>query len=202
MTSTQADTRERLLRIGADLFMDLGYTETSLRAIAEQAGLKAASIYYHFDSKDLLLTDILRLGIERVTEAHEAALTESRDTSPEERLRAAIAAHLKALFAYGPFTAAHVTVFHRAPGAVRDTIVPLRDAYEKRWADLFRALARAGAIRAGVDLHLTRLTLLGSMNGSLEWFVPGREQPLAALIDHYAQTTWHGIRESDQEDAQ
>lgn len=201
MTDTQVDTRDRLLQIGADLFIELGYTETSLRTIADRAGLKAASIYYHFNSKDVLLADILRLGMERITAAHEDAVAETSEAPPEVRLRAAIAAHLRALFAYGPFTAAHVTVFSRAPAAVRDTIVPIRDEYEGRWADLFRSLGATGSIRPGVDLHLTRLTLLGSMNSSLEWFVPGRQRPLEALIDHFAQTTWHGIRTPDQEDA-
>lgn len=195
----EADTRERLLQVGADLFLELGYAETSLRAIAERAGMKAGSIYYHFASKDALLTEILRIGMERVTEAHEAAVASTLGADPETRLRAAIAAHLEALFAHGPFTAAHVVVFQRAPTEVREAIVPLRDAYEARWAALFEALAATGELRPTVDLGLARLTLLGAMNGALEWFDPAGTRPLEALIDQVADLAWRGIRDDSKE---
>ncbi len=200
MLPTEVDTRDRLLQVGADLFLELGYAETSLRAIAERAGMKAGSIYYHFDSKDALLTEVLRIGMERVTEAHEAALAATAGAAPEVRLRAAIAAHLEALFAHGPFTATHVVVFDRAPAEVRAAIVPLRDAYESRWADLFGELVLSGALRPNVEPRLARLTLLGAMNGTLEWFDPAGSRPLQALIDHVADLTWRGIRHENSKE--
>jgi AcrR family transcriptional regulator len=49
-------TRERILDVALDLFVDQGYDKTSLREIAEKMGFSKAALYYHFASKsDILL---------------------------------------------------------------------------------------------------------------------------------------------------
>jgi AcrR family transcriptional regulator len=60
--SDQATTRERILDVALDLFIDQGFDKTSLREIAQQLGLTKAAVYYHFASKDdILLALHLRL---------------------------------------------------------------------------------------------------------------------------------------------
>lgn len=55
-------TRERILDIALDLFVEKGYEKASLREIAEQLGFSKAALYYHFASKDdILLALHLRL---------------------------------------------------------------------------------------------------------------------------------------------
>ncbi len=48
-------TRERILDIALDLFIEQGYDKTSLRQIAEELGFSKAALYYHFASKDDIL---------------------------------------------------------------------------------------------------------------------------------------------------
>jgi len=50
------DTRERILEVASDLFIEQGYDATSLREIAEKIGVTKAALYYHFTNKQ----DILR----------------------------------------------------------------------------------------------------------------------------------------------
>jgi AcrR family transcriptional regulator len=45
-------TRERILDVALDLFVDKGYDKASLREIAEKLGFSKAALYYHFASKD------------------------------------------------------------------------------------------------------------------------------------------------------
>jgi TetR/AcrR family transcriptional regulator, cholesterol catabolism regulator len=45
-------SRQQILDVAAKPFRAHGYTETSLRDIGKQAGVKAGSLYYHFTSKD------------------------------------------------------------------------------------------------------------------------------------------------------
>jgi len=57
-----ASTRERILDIAMELFVEQGYDKTSLRDIAERLGTTKAALYYHFESKqDILLELHLRL---------------------------------------------------------------------------------------------------------------------------------------------
>lgn len=67
-----AGTRERILDVALDLFIDQGFDKTSLREIAERLGVTKAALYYHFRSKeDILLAlhmrlhDLLRVPLER-----------------------------------------------------------------------------------------------------------------------------------------
>jgi AcrR family transcriptional regulator len=52
---TPKGTRERILDIACDLFIDKGFDKTSLREIAERLGFSKAALYYHFASKDDIL---------------------------------------------------------------------------------------------------------------------------------------------------
>ena len=48
-------TRERILDVALDLFIEQGYDGSSLREIAERLGVTKAALYYHFESKDDIL---------------------------------------------------------------------------------------------------------------------------------------------------
>jgi AcrR family transcriptional regulator len=60
--TTPGQTRERILDIALELFVEKGYDKTSLREIAERLGFTKAALYYHFHSKeDILMALHLRL---------------------------------------------------------------------------------------------------------------------------------------------
>jgi AcrR family transcriptional regulator len=60
--SEHAGTRERILDVALDLFVEKGYEQTSLREIAERLGVTKAALYYHFPSKaDILIALHLRM---------------------------------------------------------------------------------------------------------------------------------------------
>ena len=46
------ETKERILAAAYDLFVEKGYQGSSMRDIATKAGIKAGSIYNHFDGKE------------------------------------------------------------------------------------------------------------------------------------------------------
>ena len=58
----RGSTRERILDVALELFLEQGYEKTSLREIADRLGVTKAALYYHFASKeDILLELHLRL---------------------------------------------------------------------------------------------------------------------------------------------
>lgn len=162
--------RHRILDEAARLFLERGYAATSLRHIAAASGMKAGSLYYHFESKEALLEAILLRGIAVMVEAFEQAREATRGRDARTRLVTHVRAHLAALFENGPYTAAHVTTFRTAPSGVRRAIVPVRDAYEALWTELFEELAIRGELAADAPIGLSRLILFGAMNSSIEWF--------------------------------
>ena len=186
--------RERILLAAAQRFLDAGYVETSLRDLAADVGMKAGSMYYHFESKDALLIAVLERGMTFMVDAFEAVERSLADVDPEprshrRRLEAHIGAHLRALHDNRAFTAGHVTLFRTAPEAVRTAVLPLRDDYELRWTAL---LAEVLPGRPAEDITMLRLGLFGAMNASIEWLDTGRGtvDRFAGLI---AEQFWYGV---------
>ncbi|HMR49217.1 MAG TPA: helix-turn-helix domain-containing protein [Arachnia sp.] len=58
-----ADPRAEVLDAAAVLFSERGYAGTSTRQIAERAGLRQASLYYHFASKEEILLELLEASV-------------------------------------------------------------------------------------------------------------------------------------------
>lgn len=183
--------RDLVLDQAARLFLENGYVETTLRDIAAACDLKAGSIYYHFASKAEILSEILEIGIERITAGVDGALIELTQEEPEARLRVAIHGHLIALFEHGPYTAAHVSVFHSAPAEVRAPGIIQRDQYEALWTSLIEALGSSTVQTA--DLNVARLALFGAMNSTLDWFKPGGSRTLSQVADALADQFLLGV---------
>lgn len=55
---------DQILDAAARLFVERGYTATSTRAIADEVGIRQASLYYHFPNKEKLLDVLLLRTVE------------------------------------------------------------------------------------------------------------------------------------------
>src|SRR3954464_14510962 len=58
--SRRTDTRARILTAALRLFAERGYANTSLREIAEQLDVTKAALYFHYKTKEDIVTGILR----------------------------------------------------------------------------------------------------------------------------------------------
>jgi len=55
----ETKTRQKILTNAAYLFAEKGFTETTIRELAESLDLNSASLYYHFPSKNAILEQML-----------------------------------------------------------------------------------------------------------------------------------------------
>ncbi|MEM8706465.1 MAG: TetR/AcrR family transcriptional regulator [Actinomycetota bacterium] len=177
--------RQRILDTTAALVLEHGVAGVAQRQIAERVGIKAASLYHHFASKNEIVEAVFRRGIDVMEQAWDDAAAATAGATPRSRLAAHVRAHLSALFENGPYTAAHVTAFRTAPAEVRDAVVPMRDAYEARWTQLL------GELGLDAPVGLTRLTLFGAMNTTVEWFDADRGN-LDELAEVITRQFWGG----------
>jgi AcrR family transcriptional regulator len=63
-----ADTRDKILGAAESLFVERGFSATSLRAIADRAGVNLAATNYHFGSKKGLLAEVFHRRVGPITE--------------------------------------------------------------------------------------------------------------------------------------
>ena len=172
-------SRQQILDVAAKLFRARGYTETSLRDIGKQAGMKAGSIYYHFTSKEELATEVLRIGVRKVHNAVVAAVAAlGAGANAKSKLQAAMGAHLETLLDESDYTSAHIHCFPNVPEGLRRELGSERKEYEEVWRRALDDAAAEGALTAGVDRSAARLAILGALNWSLEWYDPKQGLPL------------------------
>lgn len=81
--------REHILEVSARLFVSQGFAATSTREIAEEVGIRQASLYYHFGGKDEILAELLDMTIRPALEA----LTEIAEIEGDAERLYALALH-------------------------------------------------------------------------------------------------------------
>lgn len=194
----ERDGGRRILDEAARRFQESGYAETSLRDVAAGAGMKAGSLYYHFESKEALLIAILERGMSYMVDAFDmvadrrvVAGSDPDHDAAFSRLADHVAAHLSALHGNRAYTAAHVTLFRTAPKSVRRAVVPIRDNYERSWTELLASLLPE---RDPKEISMLRLALFGAMNASVEWLDAGRGN-IDQFAELVAEQFWFGVVE-------
>jgi AcrR family transcriptional regulator len=79
--------RELILDAARQVFEADGLDGASLRAIAAGAGYTPAALYFHFESKEAIYAEVLRISLTNLGQAVSRALSRAR--TPADRLRAA-----------------------------------------------------------------------------------------------------------------
>ena len=180
-----------ILSNAARLFRESGFERTSLKEIADACNMLPGSLYYRYSTKEALLVELMRRGVDLVTAEVESAYASSDD--PVERLRLCINAHLRALLVDSD--AVYVLLFEwRALGPeAREEIIELRDQYESLWAEILETMIEQGVIRKNVDGRLLRLIGLGALNWVATWFDPNGAHSLDAIGDLIWQIAMDGV---------
>ncbi len=187
-------TREKILDAAAALFSRQGYNGTALRDIASALDMKAGSLYYHFDSKEQLVLEILKIGLENIIDTvitRVNALPEGSTT--REVLVEAAKGHLVALLEKGDYTSTSIRNYGQMPAAVQDEGLLIRDKYENMWRKWLISAQEKGDIKASVDLKILRLSLLGSLNRTLAWYTAG-EMSIDEIAEIQVGFFWDGIK--------
>lgn len=180
---TQPARSERAAQISdiaARLFRERGYAAVSMRDIAMQAGLRTASLYHHYGSKDELVKEILDTGIRRVRMSVESALENvGSAASPRARLSAAVRAHLTTLHEVSDYASANVRIFGQLPKDLKSASMEERRRYEVIWSRLVNELTPGTLERARIDSFV-----IGALNATLEWVTPVKDdlETLSAFI--------------------
>jgi TetR/AcrR family transcriptional regulator, cholesterol catabolism regulator len=189
-------TRQRILDAAARTFRDKGYFATTLNDIAHAARLRAGSIYYHFESKEQILEEVLDIGIVRISEAvirDVGSLPPA--ATPAEKIRVGIETHLRTLLQHGPYSSASLRVFGQAPRSAQRRNLRLRAQYADFWRELLNEAREAGEIDGNFDLSLIRMFLFGALNWTVEWYKPGK-RTLSEFAEEVCTILFHGVGHS------
>ncbi|MDL5159073.1 TetR/AcrR family transcriptional regulator [Actinomycetospora termitidis] len=190
-------TPEQIVDAAAALFAREGYHAVGTRDIADELGIRGASLYHHYRSKEEILAAICR----RVTaEPVEETLPLLDDAgTPGSRLAALVRAHLHHLvrrrveFLVGLQELAALSPEHRAE------VEEHRRHYQRRVRDTVAAGVRSGEFAVD-DPGLAALALLDAVNGTARWLRPEGPRSPDAVADVYVRLLVDGLLGRDVPD--
>lgn len=158
-------TRRRLLDAAAAEVARHGIGRASLGAIAADAGLKTGSIYFHFDSKDQLIEEMLEEGLRATLEYFNSGLAAvPSNGTAADHLAAAIHAHATAVHELQDYTLVVLAPLYPGNGDAAAAFRTLRRGYITRWTQIVADAQQDGTLPRSGEPRLLRDLLLGAIN--------------------------------------
>ncbi len=190
----RAATRARILDAAAKIFRERGYAGARLTDIAAAAGMQAGSLYYHFESREDLVAELVRAAWERTTGfVHQSVDALPAGATDIDRLRTAMAAHLLSVLESRAYTSALVRILGQVPDEVRKRSLADQREYARYWRHLLEEAAAAGKIRADLDLAAMPMMLMNALNWTVEWYRPGGRLSPEAIAFEFSSVVLDGL---------
>lgn len=189
----QTDTRsvrERILAAAVQLFAQYGYHAATMRDIARISGIQAASIYYHYASKQALLVEIMDTHMRTLIANLQRIMLET--SSSEQQLYEAIANHIRLHTTHKAEFFIIDTEIRALEEEQRGVILPLRDQYELLLQSLLREGMEQGIFRQ-VDIKIASYALIAMCTEVATWFRPAGRLSVQQVIDIYTQMLTEGL---------
>jgi AcrR family transcriptional regulator len=182
--------RERILAAAVQLFAQYGYHAATMRDIAEISGIRAASIYYHYPSKQALLVEIMDTYMRDLNASLQRIVQEPLPV--EQRLYRAIANHIRLHTTYKSEFFIIDTEIRALEEGQRGPIVALRDQYEMLLQGLLREGMEQGIFRQ-VDIKVASYALIAMCTEVATWFRPDGRLSVQQVIDLYTRMITDGL---------
>jgi AcrR family transcriptional regulator len=182
--------RERILAAAVQLFAQYGYHAATMRDIARISGIQAASIYYHYSSKQALLVEIMDTYMRSLNENLQRIAQESLPI--EQRLHEAIANHIRLHTTYKAEFFIIDTEIRALEEEQRGAILVLRDQYERLLQGLLREGMEQGVFQQ-LDIKVASYALIAMCTEVATWFRPDGRLSVQQVIDIYTQMITDGL---------
>jgi AcrR family transcriptional regulator len=168
--------------VALSLFAQRGYHATSMKDIGDALGIRAPSLYNHFESKQQILVEVMRGTMEQLLRDHTDALGSTNDSV--EQLRRATEAHVRYHARFRDEIQVGNIEIRALEEPERSRIVSLRREYSDSWEELIARGVRRGVFRVS-SARLTAWAILEMGIGVARWFDPAGEMSETLLAYHY-----------------
>lgn len=203
----QSVNPEDILAAAADVLRRKGYDATTMKDIAAEVHLTAASLYHHFRNKDALLLAVLEAGLERVIAQAEPIVRS--DSCAGEKLSDLIRVHVVNLTSNTAVGAAMIFEIRSLLAlkaengdadivARRDAFFARREAFECLYQQVVQEGIDSGEFRP-VDVPIFTRAMLGAHNWVGVWFREGGRLSGEEIADRMADTFLRSLMAGDDE---
>ena len=191
-----ATRRDELLELAAAMFAERGLRATTVRDIADSAGILSGSLYHHFSSKEEMVDEVLRTFLSWLFDRYQHIV----DTEPNPLAR------LKGLFmaSFDAIEHRHAEVVIYQDEAKRLSSQPrfsyveeLNQRHRAMWLDVLNEGIEQGYFQPGIDVDLVYRFIRDTTWVSVRWYQPGGPLTAEQVGKQYLAIVLGGIAATD-----
>lgn len=187
---TRSGRRDELIQIAGRLFAENGFHVTTIRDVADAAGIQSGSLYHHFTSKESMVEELLSEYWERLLAGYRQVAESELDATlaAKQLIRVSVtllddcANALRIMLSDWSYLA-------KAFPFMEESLQECQDI----WLDVLRRGQEAGAFNPHHDAKVVYRTIMASISGTTRWFDPRGTMDVDALADRIAELFMDGI---------
>lgn len=184
-----------IIEAAAKVFAQRGYHGASTQDIADVLGIRQASLYYYFDSKEAALEAVCAEGMQDY--ALHAQRILRAPARGADRVAQVFFRHLAPMAERHDFTLVFLRERRFLPAPARRRIRALEQRYERLIERIIQQAIEVGEFRRDLDARMATLALLGLGNSAAVWF--GREPgaTLERITENYVDLLVRAFRKGE-----
>jgi AcrR family transcriptional regulator len=180
------------LQIAAGLFAERGFRNTTVRDIADAAGILSGSLYHHFDSKEAMVDELLDTFQLRLFDSFEEIVVSDR--SPRAKLEAVVRVSFEAIDQHHSEVAIFQNDASYLSGFERFGYLAERnERFERLWRGVLAEGISSGELRQDLDVDLVFRFLRDTVWVAVTWYRPGGALSADQVADQYLAILLEGI---------
>ena len=167
-----ASRRDELLQHAATMFAERGLKSTTVRDIADSAGILSGSLYHHFKSKEQMVEEVLKDFLDWLFERYQQIV--ATETGPLDKVKGLFMASFEAI----EYRHAQVVIYQdeakRLSSLPQFGFVDDRNREQRKmWVDLLHEGIADGSFRPDLDVDLVYRFIRDTTWVSVRWYQPG-----------------------------
>jgi len=172
MTEQPVSRRDELLDLAATMFAERGLRATTVRDIADSAGILSGSLYHHFKSKEQMVEEVLRDFLDWLFGRYQEIV--ETEPNPLERLKGLFMTSFEAI----EHRHAQVVIYQdeakRLSSLPQFDFVDIRNKEQRKmWLDLLNEGIEQGCFRPDIDVDVVYRFIRDTTWVSVRWYQPG-----------------------------
>jgi len=184
--------RDELLQLAATMFAERGMRATTVRDIADSAGILSGSLYHHFSSKEEMVDEVLRGFLDWLFERYQQIV--ETEPNPLERLKGLFMASFEAIATRHAAVVIYQDEAKHLSSQERFAYVHERNKEQRKmWVDVLNQGIEEGYLRPDVDVDLVYRFIRDTTWVSVRWYQPGGPLTAEQVGQQYLAIVLGGI---------
>lgn len=164
--------RDELLQLAAAMMAERGLRATTVRDIADAAGILSGSLYHHFSSKEEMVDEVLRDFLDWLFARYQEVI--DTEPNPLERLKGLFMASFEAIETHHAQVVIYQDEAKRLSAQPRFAYVDTRNREQRKmWVDVIEQGVAQGYFRPDLDVDLVYRFIRDTTWVSVRWYQPG-----------------------------